>query len=349
MTRFRSLFLFLVIGCVCINPAKAAGASTDGTLCQEFGTKYGIRCSDGTSGRTANSYRYTTAALDQVFTPGSGDCFQTSHKGHAESRVASACTPGDPCEVQCVSDAAGVYLSRNYCTQAGFTMCDYSEAPTASPTTAPTSAPTASPTYSPTSAPSAAPTAVPTPGHCIDTTKTGDESDIDCGGSCPLCGTSKNCTASTDCASGYCKKENGTNTCDFPTLAPTASPTLAPTPVPTTGTPTKGPTLAPTAAPAPGGLVCQYNFQCGVASASTIATRDDPTGTTTFRDILPNGGKCVCRNSAGEVTDCKGGELYGNCECSVRGAIVAMHIIMRHHTGCSNFTFVTSRAAWLRV
>ena len=45
------------------------------------------------------------------------------------------------------------------------------------------------------------------PAHCANGIKDVDESDIDCGGSCPACAVGKLCLHGTDCDSGAC--ENG--------------------------------------------------------------------------------------------------------------------------------------------
>jgi cysteine-rich repeat protein len=42
------------------------------------------------------------------------------------------------------------------------------------------------------------------PPACDDTIKSGDESDVDCGGSCPKCAEGKVCAAGSDCGSGFC-------------------------------------------------------------------------------------------------------------------------------------------------
>ncbi|MFO0759458.1 MAG: SUMF1/EgtB/PvdO family nonheme iron enzyme [Byssovorax sp.] len=42
------------------------------------------------------------------------------------------------------------------------------------------------------------------PGHCANLTKDGDETDLDCGGSCAPCDPGRKCTTSADCASGAC-------------------------------------------------------------------------------------------------------------------------------------------------
>ena len=45
------------------------------------------------------------------------------------------------------------------------------------------------------------------PSHCSDNTKSGDETDVDCGGSCPTkCADSKGCTKAGDCTSGVCTR-----------------------------------------------------------------------------------------------------------------------------------------------
>jgi hypothetical protein len=42
------------------------------------------------------------------------------------------------------------------------------------------------------------------PPSCNDGVKNGNETDVDCGGTCPKCGNGKNCTANADCVSGAC-------------------------------------------------------------------------------------------------------------------------------------------------
>jgi hypothetical protein len=44
----------------------------------------------------------------------------------------------------------------------------------------------------------------PPPPNCSDGIKNADETDIDCGGSCPRCGNGKICASFTDCASALC-------------------------------------------------------------------------------------------------------------------------------------------------
>ncbi len=43
-----------------------------------------------------------------------------------------------------------------------------------------------------------------TPNHCVDGVLSGDESDVDCGGSCTACQTGDACGGASDCASGVC-------------------------------------------------------------------------------------------------------------------------------------------------
>jgi hypothetical protein len=47
------------------------------------------------------------------------------------------------------------------------------------------------------------PTTRPGP-TCTDGLKNGDESDVDCGGSCPRCANSRTCRRDDDCVSGFC-------------------------------------------------------------------------------------------------------------------------------------------------
>ena len=39
---------------------------------------------------------------------------------------------------------------------------------------------------------------------CTDVLQNGQETDVDCGGPCPVCGDGKKCSAGKDCASGIC-------------------------------------------------------------------------------------------------------------------------------------------------
>ena len=45
-------------------------------------------------------------------------------------------------------------------------------------------------------------------GNCSDNIQNRDETDIDCGGSCPACGNGKSCLQNSDCLSGYCDNSN---------------------------------------------------------------------------------------------------------------------------------------------
>ncbi len=40
---------------------------------------------------------------------------------------------------------------------------------------------------------------------CSDEKRNGDESDVDCGGSCAACANDRNCTGPSDCQSGICR------------------------------------------------------------------------------------------------------------------------------------------------
>jgi cysteine-rich repeat protein len=42
------------------------------------------------------------------------------------------------------------------------------------------------------------------PAGCLDAVKNGNETDVDCGGSCPRCGDGDNCLVGNDCQSGFC-------------------------------------------------------------------------------------------------------------------------------------------------
>ena len=47
---------------------------------------------------------------------------------------------------------------------------------------------------------------------CTDGVRNGDETDVDCGGSCPACATGRACLHRTDCAAGHCVD----NVCEGP-------------------------------------------------------------------------------------------------------------------------------------
>ena len=78
--------------------------------------------------------------------------------------------------------------------------------PTLAPTTpGPTTpGPTPGPTLSPTPRPTPKPTHAPTSITCTDGTINGDETDVDCGGSCPTCGVGEACATAADCESAEC-------------------------------------------------------------------------------------------------------------------------------------------------
>src|SRR6476469_5574798 len=53
----------------------------------------------------------------------------------------------------------------------------------------------------------------PVPASCTDTTKSGDETDVDCGGACAKCGDAKLCNTGGDCASGVCMDKGDGKRC----------------------------------------------------------------------------------------------------------------------------------------
>jgi len=55
------------------------------------------------------------------------------------------------------------------------------------------------------------------PASCTDKIKNGDETDVDCGGSCPPCSTGSKCSKSKDCKYGLCTS----NKCSYPTTCKT--------------------------------------------------------------------------------------------------------------------------------
>jgi hypothetical protein len=55
----------------------------------------------------------------------------------------------------------------------------------------------------------------------------GDESDVDCGGSCPGCGELEDCSGGADCGSGVCLEDRCRS--PYPTTQPSPLPTQAPT------------------------------------------------------------------------------------------------------------------------
>ncbi len=49
--------------------------------------------------------------------------------------------------------------------------------------------------------------------HCDDGELSGDETDIDCGGSCGVCDIARLCDENNDCGSGYCDLSGASNGC----------------------------------------------------------------------------------------------------------------------------------------
>ena len=93
-------------------------------------------------------------------------------------------------------------------------------------TATPSSAPTPVPSMAPSSVPDTSqPTKVPEE-HCTNSVTDVDETDVDCGGSCPGCIESRACNTFNDCASQNC---NELNKCD---AAPSSAPSIAPSSAP---------------------------------------------------------------------------------------------------------------------
>ena len=59
----------------------------------------------------------------------------------------------------------------------------------------------------------APPTTAPPVPTCSDGVKNGSETDIDCGGSCPKCGTGKACQVNGDCVNDVCQSQVCQPTC----------------------------------------------------------------------------------------------------------------------------------------
>jgi hypothetical protein len=88
------------------------------------------------------------------------------------------------------------------------------------------------PTALPTDAPSERRTESPVAVSCEDGQQNGDETDVDCGGSCRLCESGQACRTAADCGGGgRCEGQVCT------TFTPTASPTVDPTAYPTSPPP----------------------------------------------------------------------------------------------------------------
>ncbi|GMI17662.1 hypothetical protein TrLO_g10538 [Triparma laevis f. longispina] len=147
-------------------------------------------------------------------------------------------------------------------------------APSNYPTLKPTKAPTLKPTLAPTQKPTFAPTtSSPTRSECTNGVKSGDETDVDCGGDCGGCEVNKACLVDGDCKSDTCLS----NVC---VAAPTVSPTPAITQAPTTSAPTKTPTKAPTDAPtqAPTDAPTQAPTRAPTPSAAPTTSSPTPLG-----------------------------------------------------------------------
>jgi hypothetical protein len=69
------------------------------------------------------------------------------------------------------------------------------------------------------------PTTPPGP-TCTDGSKNGDETDVDCGGSCPRCATGKACLRRKDCQSAVCDGAPGAMTCKTCTVGTSCASTI---------------------------------------------------------------------------------------------------------------------------
>lgn len=87
-------------------------------------------------------------------------------------------------------------------TGPGSTTGSTGPAPTSDPTTGQT---TTSDVSSSGTSPTSSTTTTAPPDSCADGTLDGDETDLDCGGSCPPCDADQNCQDNDDCASKACK------------------------------------------------------------------------------------------------------------------------------------------------
>jgi len=100
--------------------------------------------------------------------------------------------------------------------------------PTPKPSTPfPTPGPTFIPIPAPTRVPIPVPTPMPTDAGCTDGRKSGDETDVDCGGSCPACDVAEACENADDCRSDVCTE--GICITSYPTLVPSPVPSSSPT------------------------------------------------------------------------------------------------------------------------
>lgn len=119
---------------------------------------------------------------------------------------------------------------------------------------------------------------------CTDTMMDGDETDIDCGGSCAPCRSGQRCYNDIDCHSRMVCKRGICQTFAnaLRTHLPTSSPSAAPTGIPPHWAWTTAPTSAPTNTPAPTPLGCLTTLEnaCGryqhnIATTACITCLDE--------------------------------------------------------------------------
>jgi len=184
--------------------------------------------------------------------------------------------------------------------------------PTAIPSTVPTAKPSPVPTVTPTAAPTLIPTISPTAPDCVDGQLNGDETDVDCGGSCHPCAVGQACLTDKDCRQSNCGDSNVCITFSptfNPTFIPTFVPTDAPSPVPSLS-PSTGPTAIPTVRPSSVPTLVPSPLPTALPSAlPTLAPTARPTEVPT---LLPTGSPTLLPTLSPTKASCIDEILNGN-------------------------------------
>ncbi|NJL43811.1 MAG: hypothetical protein HC945_00585 [Nitrosarchaeum sp.] len=147
------------------------------------------------------------------------------------------------------------------------------------------------------------------PPHCINGQADGDETDVDCGGSCLACSDRASCETDSDCQSNYCNPQS--LLCDTPSCTDTLS----------NGQETDTDCGGPECPSCPDGSACQQNFDCQsltcnnricqAPSCTDLSKNGDETDVDCGGSCLPCGIGSACRSDS----DCQSGlcDEYGYC------------------------------------
>lgn len=143
----------------------------------------------------------------------------------------------------------------------------------------------------------------PPPASCTDGRRSGDETDLDCGGLCPPCATGKSCSVGRDCAQGVCEA----NRCADPTCSDGVKNGFE-----------ADIDCGPGCVACLAGRTCQFNQDCqsGICSERRCVSCNDGVKNGTESDIDCGGDRCAkCDQGdrCGSGADC----VSGGCEAGI--------------------------------